>query len=92
MAARLLAGCGGELEGAETFGGGPLLGGGGVAGIQCSLDLAEGRHAWVQIIKGSLDINGEILNSGDGAAISDVTALKLLALDDGTEFLLFDLK
>ncbi len=61
-------------------------------GDEVSLDLVDGRHAWAQIISGSLDVNGEILNSGDGAAISDETALKLRALDDGTEFLLFDLK
>ena len=56
-----------------------------------SLDLTEGRHAWVQLIRGSLNVNGEILNNGDGAAISDETSLTIRALDDDTEFLLFDL-
>ncbi|MFM9904570.1 MAG: pirin family protein [Pyrinomonadaceae bacterium] len=58
---------------------------------QISLDLAEGRHAWVQVISGTLELNGEILNAGDGAAVSDEIALGLLAQTAGTEFLLFDL-
>ena len=56
-----------------------------------SHELAENRHAWVQIVKGSLEVNGEVLNTGDGAAISDETLLKIRSLADETEFLLFDL-
>ncbi|MFL6373208.1 MAG: pirin family protein [Pyrinomonadaceae bacterium] len=55
-------------------------------------DLAEGRHAWVQLISGALDVNGYTLEAGDGAAISEETGLKLVAHEDETEFLLFDLK
>jgi quercetin 2,3-dioxygenase len=57
-----------------------------------SMDLAAGRHAWVQLISGSLEVNGERLEAGDGAALSDVTSLSLKAISDSTEFLLFDLK
>jgi redox-sensitive bicupin YhaK (pirin superfamily) len=53
--------------------------------------LAENRHGWIQVIKGSLEINGEFLNAGDGAAISDESLLQIKALEDETEFLLFDL-
>ena len=60
-------------------------------GETVSHELAVGRHAWVQLISGSLDVNGEILNAGDGAAISDESELTMKALDDNTEFLLFDL-
>jgi len=60
-------------------------------GEEVSLDLAPGRHAWVQLISGALDVNGEKLTAGDGAAISDETALTLKAGEDETEFLLFDL-
>lgn len=60
-------------------------------GERVSLDLAEKRHAWVQLISGSLEVNGEILDASDGAAISDETALKLGSRADGTEFLIFDL-
>lgn len=58
---------------------------------EVSHQLAENRHAWIQVIKGSLEINGEFLNASDGAAISDETLLKIKALEDETEFLLFDL-
>lgn len=58
---------------------------------QVSLELAEGRHAWVQLIGGSLDVNGEELQPGDGAAISEEPTLALKSLADNTEFLLFDL-
>lgn len=54
--------------------------------------IADGRHAWIQLISGSLDVNGEKLDAGDGAAISDETELRLKALIDDSEFLLFDLK
>ncbi|MEP6849313.1 MAG: pirin family protein [Acidobacteriota bacterium] len=54
-------------------------------------ELAVGRHAWVQIIRGSVDVNGEELKKGDGAAISEEKALTIRSLEDGTEFLLFDL-
>jgi quercetin 2,3-dioxygenase len=54
-------------------------------------DLEPGRHAWIQLISGSLDVNGEKLEPGDGAAISDESALTLRSFADNTEFLLFDL-
>lgn len=60
-------------------------------GEEISYKIAEGRHAWVQLIYGSLDLNGETLKKGDGAAISDEAILNLKSLDDTTEFLLFDL-
>ncbi len=55
-------------------------------------NLAAGRHAWIQIISGSADVNGEVLNAGDGAAISDEQSVNVHAAEDNTEFLLFDLK
>jgi redox-sensitive bicupin YhaK (pirin superfamily) len=60
-------------------------------GEQVGLDLAEGRHAWIQLISGSLDVNGVNLQPGDGAAVSEETALRIKAGDDETEFLVFDL-
>ncbi|MDQ2746412.1 MAG: pirin family protein, partial [Acidobacteriota bacterium] len=56
-----------------------------------SLELAENRHAWIQIVKGKVDLNGEILNASDGAAISGERLLEIKSLADETEFLLFDL-
>ncbi len=61
------------------------------SGEEVSHPLAEGRHAWLQLISGSLDVNGETLNKGDGASVSKETALKIKSLEDKTEFLLFDL-
>jgi len=53
--------------------------------------LAENRHAWIQIVKGWLELNGETLKASDGAAISEENLLKIKALENETEFLLFDL-
>ena len=54
--------------------------------------LAPGRHAWVQVVRGRVSLNGQLLNEGDGAAISDEQ--QLTARGDsqkGGEILLFDL-
>ena len=62
------------------------------SGEAISHAIDEGRHAWIQLISGSLDVNDTRLAAGDGAAISDERSLNLRALEDGTEFLLFDLR
>jgi len=61
------------------------------SGEQVKYDLDEGRHAWIQLISGSLEVSGQRLEAGDGAAVSDETSLMLKSLKDNTEFLLFDL-
>ncbi len=55
-------------------------------------DLEENRHAWIQLIRGSIYVNDTTLDAGDGAAISDEAALKIRAMSDDVEFLLFDLR
>ncbi len=55
------------------------------------LPLAANRHAWVQVARGAVEINGEILNAGDGASISDEVRLTFKSRDPKTEFLVFDL-
>lgn len=60
-------------------------------GGEVAYSLAEARHAWVQLISGSIAVNGETLNAGDGAAISDERKLVFRALKANSEFLLFDL-
>ena len=55
-----------------------------------SHELQPGRHAWVQVARGTIDLNGERLAAGDGAAISDERRLALQGVD-GAEVLLFDL-
>jgi redox-sensitive bicupin YhaK (pirin superfamily) len=49
------------------------------------------RTFWIQVISGKLDLNKNILDAGDGAAISKEIMLEIKSLDDKTEFLLFDL-
>lgn len=52
--------------------------------------LDEGRHAWVQVARGELSLNGERLEAGDGAAVSGETSLEL-ASPSSAEVLVFDL-
>jgi len=61
-------------------------------GKSVSQEIANGRHAWIQLIRGALDVNGYTLEAGDGAAISEEQKLKFTAHEDNTEFLFFDLK
>ncbi len=60
------------------------------AGTTAAHPLAADRHAWVQVARGSVTLNGMELTAGDGAAVSDETALELTATTDA-EVLLFDL-
>jgi hypothetical protein len=54
--------------------------------------LAAGRHAWVQVARGEVELNGVRLREGDGAAVSDERALSIAGAGSGTaELLVFDL-
>lgn len=53
-------------------------------------ELAHGRHAWLQLAKGALDVNGATLDAGDGIAVSGDTTLDIQARA-AAEFVLFDL-
>jgi quercetin 2,3-dioxygenase len=52
--------------------------------------LKSNRHAYVQVARGSITLNGKTLETGDGAAISDESSLQLKGVKDA-EVLLFDL-
>lgn len=52
--------------------------------------LAPGRHAWVQVLRGSVRLNGESLATSDGAAVSDEEQLTVEAATPA-EVMLFDL-
>jgi hypothetical protein len=52
--------------------------------------LEPGRHAWLQVVKGSVEMNGNKLGAGDGAAVSEESTLTIRAGDD-SEVILFDL-
>ncbi len=53
-------------------------------------ELAPERAAWVQLISGTLVVNGESLSAGDAAAFSGEVAAHLSATE-AAHFLLFDL-
>ncbi len=52
--------------------------------------IAPGRHAWVQIARGAVELNGRELKAGDGAAISGESELMVKAREP-SEVLAFDL-
>ena len=53
--------------------------------------LGPGRHAWVQVARGAVDVAGSALHAGDGAALGDETAVELTAREP-SEVVLFDLR
>jgi len=53
-------------------------------------ELKPQRHAYVQVARGSVKLNGTTLETGDGAEISEEKALELTGVQDA-EVLLFDL-
>jgi redox-sensitive bicupin YhaK (pirin superfamily) len=55
-----------------------------------AFELAPGRHAWVQLARGSATVNGHALSAGDGARVSDESRLEIAGTSDA-ELLLFDL-
>lgn len=52
--------------------------------------LAPQRHAWVQVARGAVEINGHPLEQGDGAAVSDEQTLTIVGKKPA-EVLIFDL-
>ncbi len=59
-------------------------------GKQVNKPLDEGRHAWLQVLRGQVSLNGQALDTSDGAAVSDERLLTIDAQTDA-EILLFDL-
>jgi quercetin 2,3-dioxygenase len=60
------------------------------AGVKAEHSLEAGRHAWVQVARGSVEVNGKPLQAGDGAAISKESLVSVTA-QKPSEVLLFDL-
>ncbi len=48
------------------------------------------RHVWIQVARGTLSLDGQTLDQGDGAALSEERQISLQA-ETEAEFLLFDL-
>jgi quercetin 2,3-dioxygenase len=59
-------------------------------GREVSHGLAPGRHAWLQVLRGAVDVDGVGLAAGDGAALSAESGLTIRA-DGPSEVLQFDL-
>ncbi|MBW4492904.1 MAG: pirin family protein [Oscillatoria princeps RMCB-10] len=60
------------------------------AGERAVREIRPHRHAWVQVARGEIALNGAVLKAGDGAAISEENRLAVEAKDTA-EVLLFDL-
>lgn len=60
------------------------------AGDSLEFTVEKSRHAWLQVARGALRVNGTELSDGDAVATSRATKLHLTA-DKDTDALLFDL-
>lgn len=60
------------------------------AGKSVEHSLAAGRHAWLQVLRGTVTLNGQPLETSDGAAVSDESGLTIEAISPA-EVMLFDL-
>jgi redox-sensitive bicupin YhaK (pirin superfamily) len=52
--------------------------------------ISIGRHMWIQVLRGAVRVNGELLQTSDAAAISDEGHVTLRS-EVPTELMLFDL-
>ena len=50
------------------------------AGAEVVHPLPEGRHAWLQVTRGAVRLNGQALGTGDGAAVSGERRLEISAV------------
>jgi redox-sensitive bicupin YhaK (pirin superfamily) len=60
------------------------------AGDSVRHELKPNRYAYVQVIRGSVQLNGQALSEGDGAALSGEKSVELIGIQ-AAEVLLFDL-
>ena len=54
-------------------------------------ELASGRHAWLQVLRGSVRVGTLTLAAGDGLAISEEPRVAVAGAAADSEVLLFDL-
>jgi len=59
-------------------------------GTRVEYALPKGRYAWLQVARGAVNLNGQHLAAGDGAAIQNESALNIEG-EEPAEILLFDL-
>jgi redox-sensitive bicupin YhaK (pirin superfamily) len=58
--------------------------------VSVSHGLANGRHAWIQILNGTANINGDRAVAGDGVAVSFDSEISISS-DDSAKLILFDM-
>ncbi|MCL4145816.1 UNVERIFIED_CONTAM: hypothetical protein GTU68_021218, partial [Idotea baltica] len=59
-------------------------------GESVSHELSEEKHAWLQVLRGSVKLNDIQLDTSDGAAVSEETSMNIVATENA-EVMLFDL-
>jgi hypothetical protein len=57
---------------------------------QVAHELPPGRHAWLQVLRGAVELNGSVLVAGDGVGVSEEQAVAMRAKEP-SEVMLFDL-
>jgi len=60
-------------------------------GSELPYRVADDRHAWIQVITGSVEVAGRFLSEGDGAALNGAQQLTIKGLEPESDLLLFDL-
>lgn len=60
------------------------------AGEQVRHEIAPGRHAWLQVLRGAVVVGGERLSAGDGLAASEEARIVVQG-EENAEVMLFDL-
>ena len=61
------------------------------AGQSVEHELGEERYAWIQVLRGAVNVNGKKLRAGDGAAMAQEAQLRITGAGENSEVLLFDL-
>ena len=61
-------------------------------GDKVEAKLAPGRRAWIQVVAGQVNCNGQSLRAGDGAGLTKESVAALEGLAPESEFLFFDLR
>ena len=61
-----------------------------VSGKEVEYTLNSHRHAWLQVLRGTVALNGQALRQSDGAAIGNERQLRIVATRTA-EVMLFDL-
>jgi redox-sensitive bicupin YhaK (pirin superfamily) len=61
------------------------------AGQAIDHSFGDDRYGWLQVVRGNLSLNGERVETSDGAAISQESEIRIESLEDQSQVMLFDL-